>query len=38
MFQFQRNLNRNITIFVEENTFEIVICQKGGNFLQGQMG
>ena len=35
--KFQRHLNRNSEIFIEENAFEIVVCQNGGHFIQGEM-
>ena len=31
------NLNRNSNIFIDENTLENVVCQIGGNFVQGKM-
>ena len=27
--------NRNIIIFIQENAFEIVVCQNGGHLVQG---
>ena len=34
--KFQWNLSRNSIIFVQENAFEIVVCQHGGHFVQGE--
>ena len=33
---FQCNLNRNHIVLIQENTFEIVVCQNGGHFVQGR--
>ena len=33
--KLQWNPNRNSVISIQENAFEIVICQNGGHFLQG---
>ena len=33
--KFQWNSNRNYIIFIQENAFEIVVCQNGGHFVQG---
>ena len=35
--EFQWNSNRNSVIFIQENAFEIVICQNDGHFVQGEM-
>ena len=35
--KFQWNLNWNSTIFIQENSFESVVCQNGGHFVQGEM-
>ena len=35
--KFQWNLNQNSIISIKENAFEIVICQNGGHFVQGEM-
>ena len=35
--KFQWNLDRNYTIFIQENSFENVFCQNGGHFVQGEM-
>ena len=35
--KFQWNLNQNSVIFIQENAFEIVVCQNGGHFVQGQI-
>ena len=32
--KFQWNLNRNSVIFIQENAFEIDVCQHGGHFVQ----
>ena len=29
--------NRNSVIFIQENTFEIIVCQYGGHFVQGEI-
>ena len=34
----QWNLNRNFIIFIQENTFEIVVGQNGGHFVHGGWG
>ena len=33
--KFHWNSNRNSIIFVQENASEIVVCQNGGHFVQG---
>ena len=33
----QWNLNSNFAIFIQENSFESVVCQNDGNFVQGEM-
>ena len=33
---FQWNLNRNCIIFIQENAFEIIISENGGNFVQAR--
>ena len=35
--KFQWNLNHNSIIFIQENAFEIVVCQNGGLLVQGEM-
>ena len=35
--KFQWNFNRYSTIFIQENTFENVVCQNGSHFVQGEM-
>ena len=34
---FQWNSYRNCIIFIQEWAFEIVVCQNGGHFVQGEM-
>ena len=34
--KFKRNLNPNSHIFIQENTFENVVCQNGGHLVQGR--
>ena len=33
----QWNSNQNNIIFIQENAFEIVVCQHGGHFVQEEM-
>ena len=35
--KFQRNLNRNSYIFVQEKTIENIVGQIGGHFVHGEM-
>ena len=35
--KFQRNMNGNYIIFIQENAFENVVCQNGGHFVLGEM-
>ena len=35
--KFQGMLNRNIIIFIHENTYENVVCQSGGHFVEEEM-
>ena len=35
--KFPWNSNRNSIILIQENAFEIVVCQNGGHFVQGEM-
>ena len=35
--QISMDLNRNSTIFIRGNSFENVVCQNGGHFVQGEM-
>ena len=35
--QIQWKSNRNSIIFIQENAFEIVVCQSGIHFVQGKM-
>ena len=35
--KFQWNLKRNYIIFIQENAFENIVCQNGGNLFQGEM-
>ena len=35
--KFQWSLNQNFIIFIQENAFEIVVCENGGHFVQGEM-
>ena len=36
--KFQWNSNRNSIISIQENAFEIAVCQNGGRFIQGGEG
>ena len=35
--KFQWNSNWNSIMFIQENASEIVVCQNGGHFVQGEM-
>ena len=34
--KFQWNSNRDSNVFIQENAFEIVVCQNGGHFVLGR--